>query len=183
MPRLTAGSCIFMNTSFAFEGVASKGNFPRTDITHLKWMETFFFWLGKHEWFPKGLHHCARTPVRNTSRAFGTCTPDTCRCHSSESLEAVVLRNVLVTDTRTAFASKSGKLSFKELLSHTGSAPKRARSRIKTTNPEFRVQAIDEFSRLYFLDTTKPRMSGKKCLERGTFFGEDFILRGEIKWH
>lgn len=178
---MTAGSCILMNTSFAFEGVVSKGKLSQDWNYSSQVNEDFFFDLGSRNGFPKGLHHCARTPVTNTFRAFGTCTPDTCRCHSSESLEAVVLRNVPVTDTRTAFASKSGKLSFKELLSHTGSAPKRARSRIKTTNPEFRVQAIDEFSWLYFLDTTKPRMSGKKCLERGTFFGEDFILRGEIK--
>lgn len=98
--------------------------------------------------FPDGLPHSAGTPALNVCAGLGTSAPDTCRGSGSKSHAAVVVMHVPVTDTRTAFVSKSGNIFFEDLLSQTGSAPRRARRRMKMRNPDFRLWAVYEFSQL-----------------------------------
>lgn len=63
------------------------------------------------------LSHSAGTPALNVCAGLGTSAPDTCQGSGSKSLSAVVVMHVPVTNTRTAFVSKSGNLFFEDLLS------------------------------------------------------------------
>ena len=137
---MTTAPGVFVNISLAFKDVVSKGTFPGVRSRISSGLRL----LGqrKWEWFSQRVGSMCRDTCQEYVCPWDVSTPGTCQCSGSRSLAAVVLRDVPVTDTRTAFLFKSGSLFFKDLLSPTGSATRRARSRIKMTNLDFRLWAI-----------------------------------------
>lgn len=124
-----------MNKSLALKDVVSKGTFPRSKITNPS--ELRLLGLVKCEWFSQRVVAQCRDTCHQYTCLSGHIGPRPCQRTGPKSLMAVVFTDGPVTDTRAAFVSKPGDLLFKDLLSHTGSSPKRARSRIKMTNLDF----------------------------------------------